>query len=135
VADRGAQRHRPVLHRGAEDSAGHGAQRPAEELAEVDQVAADVGERAGAGAAPVPPADRRVRVEAVIAPVVPVEVADRPQHAGADLLAHRVDGRRPAEGQPDRGDPVGALRRCDHRLAVRGRAGQRLLAEHVLARG
>jgi hypothetical protein len=66
---------------------------------------------------------------------VPAELGDRAQRAAADLLADRVDGRRPAEREADRGDLAGAgggPRR--HGLAVGHRRGQRFLAQHVLAR-
>ena len=51
-------------------------------------------------------------VEPVVAPVVAVEVPDRPQHPVHDLFPDRVDGRRPAEREADRGHPVGPGRRA-----------------------
>ena len=55
-----------------------------------------------------------------------------PAASSRRISLHR---RRPAVGVADGGDPVGTVGRGDHRLGVGERAGQRLLAEHVLARG
>ena len=60
-----------------EERAADRADRAAEELAEVDQVAADVGQRPATRAAAVAPAHRGVGVGAVVAPVAAVEVHDR----------------------------------------------------------
>ena len=45
-------------------------------------------------------------VEAVVAPVVAVEVRHRAEGARGDLLADRADGGGPAEREADRGHPV-----------------------------
>ncbi len=119
---------------GRQHRAAHALHRPAQELADVHQVGADVRQRPGPGRALIAPADRGVGAEAVVAPVVPVEVHRRPQHAAGHLLADGVDGRRPAEREPDRRDPVRLCRPVHHGLPVGHGRGQRLLAEHVLAR-
>jgi hypothetical protein len=62
-------------------------------------------------------------------------VHHRAENAVGDLLADRVDGRRPAEREADRGHPVGLLGRVHHRLGVGDRRCERLLAQDVLPRG
>ena len=86
---------------GREHGTADGLDRPAEELGEVDEVAADVGQRARAGTALVAPAHRRRRVDAVVAPVVAVEVHRPARSRRLDQAAGRGDGRRAAEREPD----------------------------------
>ena len=87
--DRGAQRQRAARVTNVDSTAPRtDRDRAAQELGQVDQVAADVGERARARAALVAPAHRARRVAAVVAPVVAVEV-QRPA---------RSPRRRPARG-------------------------------------
>jgi hypothetical protein len=93
VADYRPQRDRAVGYQRGQDAAADAFHRAAEELAEVDQMAADVAERAGSRAALVPPAHRGVLGEPVVAPVVAVEVHHRAEAAARDLLTDRVDGR------------------------------------------
>ena len=64
-----------------------------------------------------------------------VEVHQVAQRARGEFAPDHLDRGRAAVGVADGGDRVGLLRRGDHRLGVGERARQRLLAEHVLARG
>ena len=130
-----AERHRPLRDERGERGAADLDDRTADELRQVEQVAADVGERAGAGSAAVAPGDRRGRVQRVVAPVVPVEMHQLAERAGGEFAPDLLDGRRSAIGVADGGHPVGSLGRGDHRLGVGQRARQRLLAQHVLACG
>jgi hypothetical protein len=59
---------------------------------------------------------------------------DPPEIAIGDLLADRVDRRRPAEREPDGGHTVRLLGNVDHGLPVGDGRGERLLAQHVLVR-
>ncbi len=135
VTERGAQRNRPVLDEDGQRRAFDGGDRTAQLLAEVDQVAAQVAERSGAARPGVAPACRRVGVRGIVAPVPAVEVQDLAQRTGADLLTDCTHGRRPAVGEAAGSDLSSSLRRGHHGLRVRGTLGERLLAQHVLARG
>ena len=87
MADDGAEWHRPLRDGSRESAAAHLLHVAAEELDEVRNVAADVGERAGARCSLVPPADRPLRVARVVAPVAAVNVQDATQRAGGDEFA------------------------------------------------
>ena len=108
--------------------------RSAEVLCEIDEMATDVGEGTGARPAAVSPAGRRARVAAVVAPVMAIEVQRLAQRPGSDLLANGTHRRGSAERVPDGVDDAGLLCSAHHRLRIRERAGQRLLAQYVLAR-
>ena len=135
VPDDVAQRQRALGDDGGQRGPGHRLDRAEQELRGVGQVAAQVGERARPRAAPVAPAHRGLRVAAVVRPVLRVDVERPPQFPRLDHLAGRGDARRPAEGEPDPGDDARGVHGVDHRLGVGRRRGQRLLAQHVLARG
>ena len=70
VPDNGAQRHRPGRDGGGQRRPGDRLDRAEQELGDIGEVAAEVGERAGAGPTAVAPADRRMRVAAVVGPVL-----------------------------------------------------------------
>ena len=108
-------------------------------LGQVDDVRADVAERAGAGLVLVqPPAHRGGGVGD---PVLEVLRADVPHGADPALLdqpAGQRDGRDAAVGEADHrhGRRAAAARSAavGHRLGLGDGVGERLLAEHVLAR-
>ena len=135
MADDNAQWHRSLRDRGRESAAAHLLHVTAEELDEVRDVAADVGECAGAGSALVPPADRSLRVACVVAPVPAVDVQDATQRARADELAESSNARRPAQGEADADHRVGAAGDVGHGAGILEVVAQRLLAEHVFAGG
>ena len=135
MADDSAQWHWSLRDRGRESAAAHLLHLTAEELDEVRNVAADVGERAGAGSALVSPADRCFGVASVVAPVPAVEMQDATQCAGADELAEGSNARRPAEGEADADHRVGAAGDVRHGAGILEVVAQRLLAEHMFARG
>ena len=108
-------------------------------LGEVDDVGADVAERAGAGLGLVePPRQRRLGVGDPVLEVLRPHVPDLADPALGDELAGQRDRRHPAVGEADhrahavRGRLLGG---GGHRLRLGDRVGQRLLAQHVLARG
>jgi hypothetical protein len=107
----------------------------ADELGQVDQVAADVRQRPRPRAALVAPAHRRARVDPVVAPVVAVEVQGPADGPGGDLVADGGDGRGAAEHEPDAGLPSRGLGRRHHGLGVLCGRGHRLLAQDMLAGG
>ena len=124
-----------LLHLGREGGAADLRHRAADELGEVDEVAADVGEGPGARAALVPPRHRRLRAAGVVAPVAAVEV----RHL-AELGAHEVtdgcDGGLAAVDERRARDQIGVRRRgVRHGPGVLERVRERLLAQHVLAGG
>ena len=133
MADDRAEWYRPLRDGGRESAAAHLLHVPAEELHEVGDMAADVGERAGARGSLVPPADRPLRVARVVAPVPAVDVQDATQRARGDELAEGGDARRPAEGEADADHRVGVAGDVRHGAGVLEGVAQRLLAEHVLA--
>jgi len=109
--------------------------RPADELGEVDEVAADVGERAGAGGAAVAPGHGCPRAARVVAPVASVEVGDLAELV-ADEVADRGDGRLTAIDEAGARDEVRVGGgRGGHGLRVDEGVGQGLLAQDVLACG
>ena len=73
VPDDRAERQRPLRDLDRHVAAGHRGDRAAQVLALVDDVRADVAERAGAHAALEPPAQRPARVAGVVAPVAGVQ--------------------------------------------------------------
>ena len=73
-----------------EHGATNGRHRATEEFAGVDEVATDVGERAGTRSTFVAPAHWGLRICTVIAPVVGVKVLRRTEGAGLRLF---LDGR------------------------------------------
>ncbi len=105
-----------------------------EEAAEVDDVCAEVAERAGACDRPVEPPDLgEGRVEDPVLQVRRAEVVDLAQLAGLDHLAGEADGR--DEAVVERAhvlDPGGAHAPV-HLEGLVGRPRERLLADHVLA--
>ena len=135
VAVRDTKRHRALMDQSGEHRAADFRDRPAHEFRHVDQVAADVGQCAGARPAAVTPRDRRRRVQRVVAPVAAVEMHEFAQCARGQFPPDLFDGRRPPVGVADGGDAVTALGRGHHRLGIGQRTGQRLFAQHVLARG
>ena len=135
VPDRAGRGHRPPGHRGAHHGPADHGDRPAQLLGDVHQVTAQVGQRAGAGATLIPPAQRGGRVQRVVLPVPPAELDDLAEFRGGQQLADRADGRRPAVGVADGGDQPGRFGGGRHGLRVGVRGGQWLLAQHVLARG
>ena len=135
VPDNGAQRHRPGRDGGGQRRPGDRLDRAEQELGDIGEVAAQVGERAGAGLAPVAPAHRRLRVTAVVGPVLRADVQRAAEVAGLQLVADGADAGRAAEGEPDPRDDARRLDRVDHRGGIcRGR-GERLLAQDVLTGG
>ena len=135
VPDDRTQRQRPLGDLDRHVAAGHRRDRAAQVLALVDDVGADVAERARAHAALEPPAQRAARVAGVVAPVAGVEGGQLAQLAVADVVADRGDGRGPAIAVADGGDGLAGLLQLDHRPGVLHRPRQRLLAQHVLAGG
>ena len=142
VADVGAAvaRHRAEGERslgddGRESAAADGGDVAAEELHEIGDVAAEVGERAGTGGAAKAPTHRRLRVGGVVRPVPGAHVVHLAEYAGLDELVQVGDARGAAEGEADAGDRRGVARGIRHRLGVFDRVRQRLLAQHVLACG
>ena len=130
-----AERHDALGDLGREGGAADAGHRSADELGEVDEVAADVGEGAGAGAALVAPGHGRLRAQGVVAPVAPVEVRHLAE-LGLEQVADRGDGGLAAVDEAGAGDEVRVgLRGGDHRLGVLDARGQGLLAQHVLAGG
>ncbi len=135
MADDGAEWHRALGDRGRKSAAAHLLYIPAEELDQVRDVAADVGERAGARGSLVPPADRPLRVARVVAPVPGVDVQNATQRARGDELAEGSNAWRSAEGEADADHRVGIAGEVRHGAGVLEVVAQRLLAEHVLAGG
>ena len=133
MADNGAEWHRPLRDGSRESAAAHLLNVAAEELDEIGNVAADVGECARSRCSLVPPTDRPLRVARVVAPVPAVDVQDATQHAGGDELAESSNARRPAEGEADADHRVSAAGEVRHGAGVLEVVAQRLLAEHVLA--
>ena len=116
-------------------AAGDRRDRAAQVLALVDDVRADVAERPGTHAALEPPAQRAARVAGVVAPVAGVQGGQLAQLAvrmWSRIAA--IAGRAPV-AVADGGDDLALLLQLDHRPGVLHRPGQRLLAQHVLARG
>ncbi len=134
VADDGADRHCALGDDGGEYCAANRLDRSAEELREVDDVAADVGQCPRPGTSLVAPAHRPRGVDAVVAQVPHTELHRCTDPALGHEAAHRRDRRRPSKREADRRLEPGALGGGHHRLGVGDRRGQRLLAEHVLAR-
>ena len=110
---------------------------PGDVLREVDDVRADVAERARAGLVLLqPPRHGRGRVGDPVLQVLGADVPDVAEPPVGDELAGQADRRHAPVGEADhRPDPAGRglLGRLGHRLGLRDRVGQRLLAEHVLA--
>ena len=133
MADDGAEWHWALRDRGRKSAAAHLLHVAAEELDEVRDVAADVGERAGARRSLVPPAHRPLRVARVVAPVAAVDVQDATQRAGGDEFAEGSNAWRPAEGKANADYRVSAAGEVRHGAGVLEVVAERLLAEHVLA--
>ena len=104
VAHDGGERQGPLVDRGGQAAAADGLDVAAQELGYVRQVASDVGQRTGAGAALVAPAHRRGGAEAVVGPVAAAEVQDVAEGAVLDEVADVGDAGGPAEGEADPGD-------------------------------
>ena len=64
-----------------------------------------------------------------------VEVHEFADRAGGEFASDLLDRGRTPVGVSDGGDAVGCFCSGDHGLGVGERAGQRLLAQHVLAGG
>ena len=133
--DRGLERvvDAPARQEGA-DEPGDGRDLADEEPRQVDDVGAEVAERAG---------PRLVRLEApgvqrgIVAPVLevaPAEVADLAELAGVDQLARQPHRRDEAVVEPAQVLDAGGRHALPDLVALVGVATERLLAEHVLAR-
>ena len=103
----------------------------------VDDVGADVAERAGTRFGPVqPPGHRRVLVAEPVLQVLGPDVPDRADPPLVDELLGQGQGRRSAVGESAHRVDALADRlagRGRHLLGLGDRVGQRLLAQHVLA--
>ena len=133
--DRGLERvvDAPARQEGA-DEPGDGRDLADEEPRQVDDVGAEVAERAG---------PRLVRLEApgvqrgIVAPVLevaPAEVADLAELAGVDQLARQPHRRHEAVVEAAQVLDAGGRHALPDLVALGGVAAERLLAEHVLAR-
>src|SRR5215207_5688423 len=114
MADNGAEWHRPLRDRGRKSATAHLLNVAAEELDEIGDVAADVGECPRSRCSLVPPTDGPLRVARVIAPVPAVDVQDATQDAGGDELVEGSNARRPAEGEADADHSVSATGEVRH---------------------
>ena len=99
---------------------------------------AEVAERARPGLLGLhPPGHRRVRVDEPVLQVDGPDVAQRADAARLDQLPGQREGRNPPVVEPDHGPRAARERgvgRRRHRLGLGQRIGERLLAQHVLAR-
>src|SRR5215218_341863 len=133
MADNGAEGYRPLRDGSREPAAAHVLNVATEELDEIGDVAADVGECPRSRGSLVPPTDGPLRVACVVAPVPAVDVQNAPQHAGGDELVEGSNARRPAEGEADAHHSVSAAGEVRHGACILELVAQRLFAEHVLA--
>src|SRR5829696_6269263 len=133
MADNGAEGYRPLRDGSREPAAAHVLNVATEELDEIGDVAADVGECPRSRGSLVPPTDGPLRVARVVAPVPAVDVQDATQHAGGDELVESSNARRPAEGEADADHSVSATGQVRHGACILELVAQRLFAEHVLA--
>lgn len=128
----------PFAYEGLADRRHPDQRLPRQILGQVDDMGAQVAECARAGAFPLqPPGERRFGVDE---PVLEVGGANVPQGAEPPL-GDQVPGVRdrghPAVVEAHHGDLAAgrrALRGLGHRLGLGDRVGERLLAQHVLAR-
>ena len=96
---------------------------------------ADAAERARAGGLPVqPPHLRERRVGDPLLQVAGAEVADPAELARLDQLARQPQRRHEAVVEPAHRRDAGRRHRLPHRVGLVGRAAERLLADHGLAR-
>ena len=134
VPDDGAERHRPLADHGGQRRAGHRLDRAEQELGGVGEVAAQVRERARAGLAAVAPAHRRLRVAAVVGPVLRADVQRAAQLAGPSCSrAAAIPGVR-RNVNPTRATTPAASTASIIACGIGGGRGERLLAQDVLAR-
>jgi hypothetical protein len=131
----GIQRHRPRGDGGRQRRAGDRLDRAEHELGDVGEVAAQVGQRTGAGLTAVAPAHRRLPITAVVRPVLRADVQRTAELAGSQLVAHGADPGRAPEREADPRDDARRAHRVDHRGGVGRGRGERLLAQDVLPRG
>ncbi len=137
VADDEAERLGSLGDEGRQGAAGDGLDGPADEFGQVDQVGADVREGPAAQRTGEAPGQGTARVARVVAVVATLDQRQRPQVAVRDVLGDAGHGGVAAIGEADAGHDArlarGALLELGHGAPVLERAGQRLLAEHVLA--
>ena len=131
-------RDRPFLHERLELAGDLGDLFAGDVLGQVDDVGADVAERTGARLGLVqPPGQRRLGIGDPVLEVLRPHVPDLADPALGDEPAGQRDRRHPSVGEADHRayavlrSPLGGR---DHRLGLGDGVGQRLLAEHVLAR-
>ena len=95
---------RPLLDEGAQPAGDPGDGVAGDELGEVDDVGADVAERAGAGLVLLqPPRQRRLRVDDPVLEVLRPHVVQRAEASLGDELPGQGDGRHPPVGEADHG--------------------------------
>src|SRR5688500_8083928 len=133
MADNGAEGYLPLHDGRREPAAAHLLNVAAEELDEIGDMAADVGECPRSRGSLVPPTDGPLRVACVLAPVPAVDVQDAPQDAGGDELVECGNARRPADGEADADHSGSAAGEVRHGACILEVVAQRLFAEHVLA--
>ena len=112
----------------------HGAHRPEQALGRRQRMAADVGERAAAGAL-VAEGEGRRGVGHVVLGVHAAVAADLAELARRDHLPRQLQHRIAQIVEPDLGRDPRRLGRLGHLARLRGERGERLLAVDVLARG
>ncbi len=123
----------PLADEGGE-AGGDGGRLADEVTREVDDVRAEIAERAGTGLLRVePPARGRLRVDEPRLQVAGAEVADLAKRAVCDQLPRELDGREEAVVEAGHVDDAGALDRRPDRVRLLRVAAERLLAEDVLA--
>ena len=101
VTDDGTERDRTLRDRSCESSAAYLLYVSAEELDEVREVTADVGECTGTRSSLVPPTHRPLRIARVVAPVATVDVEDASQRTRGDQFVEGSDAWRSPEGKAD----------------------------------
>jgi hypothetical protein len=131
-------RHRPPGHEGLGLRRDMGQPLAREVLRQVHGVRAEVAQRAGPGLVTAqPPGEREVRVHQPVLEVADAYVPQRSDPATGDHVAGEREGRGAAVVEADHGDlaaGTGVRGRTGHGLGLGDGVGQRLLAQHVLAR-
>jgi hypothetical protein len=134
----GAVGQRALRCEGGADRGHTGDRVPGQELRQVDDVRAEVAERARTRMLGLhPPGQRGVRVDQPVLQVHGADVAQRTDAAPLDQPPGQREGRHPPVVEPDHGAGAGWERRVGrgrHRLGLGQGVRERLLAQHVLAR-